>query len=49
MKRYQARNGLVLTQVCGEYLLVAARALRESISLDPACGNEIPSTKGVLL
>ena len=29
MKRYQARSGLVLTQVCGEYLLVAARALRE--------------------
>lgn len=29
MKRYRARNGLVLTQVCGEYLLVAARALRE--------------------
>lgn len=29
MKRYQARDGLVLTQVCGEYLLVAARALRD--------------------
>ena len=29
MKRYQARNGIILTQVCGEYLLVAARALRE--------------------
>ena len=29
MKTYKARNGLVLTQVCGEHLLVAANALRE--------------------
>ena len=29
MKRYKARDGLVLTQVCGEQLLVSAGALRE--------------------
>ena len=29
MKKYKARSGLVLTQVCGEHLLVAASALRE--------------------
>lgn len=28
MKKYKARSGLVLTQVCGEHLLVAASALR---------------------
>ena len=29
MKRYKARDGLVLAQVCGEQLLVSAGALRE--------------------
>ena len=29
MKTYRPRSGLVLTQVCGEHLLVAASALRE--------------------
>ncbi len=29
MKRYKAREGLVLTRVCGEQLLVSAGALRE--------------------
>ncbi|MBR5343390.1 MAG: PqqD family protein [Oscillospiraceae bacterium] len=29
MKRYKAREGLVLTQVCGERLLVSAGALKE--------------------
>ena len=29
MERYKTRTGLVLTEVCGEYLLVAARALRD--------------------
>lgn len=29
MKRYKAREGVVLTTVCGESLLVSARALRD--------------------
>ena len=29
MKRYKTREGIILTEVCGEHLLVAAHALRE--------------------
>ena len=29
MERYRTRPGVVLTSVCGEYLLVAAKAARE--------------------
>ena len=29
MKRYSCRDGVVLTEVCGEYLLVSASALRD--------------------
>ena len=30
MEQYRTRNGVVLTTVCGEYLLVSARALHET-------------------
>lgn len=29
MERYKARLGVVLTEICGEHLLVAARALKD--------------------
>ena len=29
MERYRTRTGVVLTSVCGEYFLVAAKALRD--------------------
>ena len=29
MRRYKARSGVVQTEICGEYLLVAAKAARE--------------------
>lgn len=32
MKRYHTRPGVVLTGICGEYLLVAARSIRDSLS-----------------
>ena len=31
MKRYKTRPGVVLTKVCGQYYLVAAKPLREEL------------------
>lgn len=31
MERYKTNPGVVLTQVCGEYLLVAARSIRDKV------------------
>lgn len=31
MPRYRTRSGVVLTSICGEYVLVAARAIRDKV------------------
>lgn len=31
MERYHTRNGIVLTSICGEYVLISAAALRDQV------------------
>ena len=32
MSRYRTRTGLVLTSICGEHILIAAKAIRDQVS-----------------
>ena len=45
LRQLAGRNSHHILEGCFKAL---ARALREAVSLDPACAGEIPSTKGVL-